>query len=70
MIVARLMKLYFFSLFSNGNFDSYKEKWISIPQLSHYAIPTAFKKLFSLMESCQKEINSSHIRKGSTDITK
>jgi len=40
-----LMKLYRFSLFSDGIFDSHKEKWISTPQLSNYAIPTAFKKL-------------------------
>ena len=65
-----LMKLYHFSLFSDGNFDSQKEKWVSISQLSHYAIPTAFKKLFSLLESSQEEITSSHTGKGSTDITK
>jgi len=53
-----LMKLYRFSLFSDGKFDSHKEKWVSIPQLSNYAIPTAFKKLFGLMESTQKEITS------------
>ena len=55
-----LMKLYRFSLFSDGKFDSQKEKWVSIPQLSNYAIPTAFKKLFGLMESCQKEITSAY----------
>jgi len=63
-----LMKLYLFSLFSNGNFDSQKEKWISIPQLSNYAIPTAFKKLFGLLKSSQEEINSSYIGKDSRDI--
>ena len=53
-----LMKLYYFSSFSGGNFDSHKEKWVSIPQLGNYAIPTAFKKLFGLLESTQKEITS------------
>jgi len=53
------MKLYYFSSFSGGNFDSDQEKWVSISQLSKYAIPTAFKKLFSLMESGQKEITLS-----------
>ena len=53
-----LMKLYHFSLFSDGDFDSYKEKWVAISQLSNYAIPTAFKKLFGLLESVQKEITS------------
>ena len=65
-----LMKLYHFSSFSDGKFDSHKEKWVSISQLSNYAIPTAFKKLFSLLESSQKEITSSHIEKVFTDNTK
>jgi A/G-specific adenine glycosylase len=45
-----LMKLYHFSSFSDGNFDSHKEKWVSISQLSKYAIPTAFKKLIRLLK--------------------
>ena len=40
-----MMKLYHFSSFSDGNFNSSKEKWVSISQLNQYAIPTAFKKL-------------------------
>jgi len=48
-----LMKLYHFSSFSGGNFDSHKEKWVSISQSSNYAIPIAFKKLFNLLESSQ-----------------
>jgi A/G-specific adenine glycosylase len=65
-----LMKLYRFSSFSDGNFASLKEKWVSISQLSDYAVPTAFKKVFSLLSSSQKEITPSHIRKGSFDNTK
>ena len=54
-----LMKLYHFSLFSDGNFNSHQENWVPISQLSNYAIPTAFKKLFSLLELGQKEITLS-----------
>ncbi len=42
-----LMKLYHFSSFSDGNFDSHNPKWVPIPQLNQIAIPTAFKKLIS-----------------------
>lgn len=64
------MKLYHFSSFSDGNFNSSKEKWVSISQLNQYAIPTAFKKLFSLMDSNQKKIFLSHMRKGFTESIK
>jgi A/G-specific adenine glycosylase len=49
-----LMRLYHFSSFSDGNFDSFKEKWVSLSQLNDYAVPTAFKKLFNLLSSSQK----------------
>jgi len=65
-----LMKLYHFSSFSDGNFGSLKEKWVSLSQLNDYAIPTAFKKLFNLLSSSQKEITPSHSRKGSLDNPK
>jgi len=65
-----LMKLYHFSSFSGGNFDSHKEKWVSISQLSNYAIPTAFKKLFNLLESSQKQIKLSYMGEGSAHNTK
>lgn len=65
-----LMKLYHFSSFSGGNFDSHKEKWVSISQLSNYAIPTAFKKLFNLLESSQKQIKVSYMGEGSAHNTK
>lgn len=65
-----LMKLYHFSSFSGGNFDSHKEKWVSISQLSNYAIPTAFKKLFNLLESIQKQIKLSYMGEGSAHNTK
>ena len=65
-----LMKLYHYSSFSDGNFDSHKEQWVSISQLDKYAIPTAFKKLFGLLESSQKEITLSFMRKGSADNTR
>jgi A/G-specific adenine glycosylase len=65
-----LMKLYHFSSFSDGNFGSLKEKWVSLSQLNDYAIPTAFKKLFNLLSSSQKEITPSHRRKGSLDNPK
>ena len=65
-----LMKLYHFSSFSDGNFDSHKEKWVSISKLSNYAIPTAFKKLFNLLESSQKQIKLSYMGEGSAHNTK
>ena len=65
-----LMKLYHFSSFSDGNFGSLKEKWVTLSQLNDYAIPTAFKKLFNLLSSSQKETTLSHRRKGSLDNPK
>ena len=49
-----LMKLYYFSSFSDGNFDSHKEQWVSVSQLTEYAIPTAFKKLLVYLNQIKK----------------